>query len=393
MKKGVGRTFVLGAILVVAAGARGQTAQEGRPPPPFPTTSNPSPPPLPSSQPVRDPRLEVTPPDFQFGEVWMGSPAKREFTVKNVSGAALKLVADSSCGCTVPTQPKSPLEAGASCTFSVTYDTKRVGEAHKTVTLRLADTRDALWTIPVEGTVKPIYAATPQPPVIFDGLEADSVATKTIKLENNYGQPLTLKLLPPETATVFDIRLNEIKPEMEYELVVTTRPPLKKGFNRATATLEVGLPGTEKLLFHVSANVQPRVLTTPMRLTVPPQSATPVQQTVRVQYRLDKPVKVLDVRTEQGPIQWELLPATTIPEGAKVASHQVRVTLPTADQLPPDGTQLVISTDDPSPEFQHMNIPIVRAPSPTTAPVRTTAGPAGPPTTAPAPAQPAPPSP
>jgi hypothetical protein len=386
MKISVGVRFaLLGVVLAVPAGAWAQTTQEVRPRLPFPLSNNPSLPP--PTQPVHDPRLEVTPADFQFGEVWMGSPAKREFTIKNVSDAALSLTADSSCGCTVPTQPKSPLAAGESSTFTVTYDTKRIGRAHKTVTLRLADTREALWTIAVQGNVKPIYAATPPAPIIFEGLEADSVATKTIKLENKYDRPLTLKLLPAAVANAFDVRLNEIKPEMEYELVVTSKPPLQKGFNRATATLEIGLPGVEKMQFQISANVQPRVLTTPMRLLVPPDSTAPAQQTVRVQYRTDKPVKVLEVRTDHGPIQWELLPSPEVKPEAKLASHQLRVTLPDAGHLPADGAQLIITTDDPAPEFQRLTIPIVLGGAPS--PARTLAEPSPMPTaSAPAPAQP-----
>jgi hypothetical protein len=359
MKMGVGTRFALIIAIVSTAatvGAQtGQNSQPPPPPPPFPIKA-PLPPP---TQPVRDPRLEVTPTDFEFGEVWMGSKAKREFTVKNVSSAALKLAADSSCGCTVPTQPKSPLEPGESSKFTVTYDTKRIGTAHKTVTLRMADTREALWTIAVDGTVKPIYAATPQPPIIFEGLESDSQATKTVKLENQYGRPLTLKMLPAQVASPFDIRLNEVKPEMEYELVVTTRPPLHMGFNRAAAELEIGLPGVEHLLFPVSANVQPRVLTTPMRLIVPPDSTAPVEQMVRVQYRTDKPVKVLDVKTDHGPVQWELLPPIDLQPNAKLASHQLRVMLPDAKHLAEGGEQLVITTDDPSPEYQRLTIPIL----------------------------------
>jgi hypothetical protein len=394
MKIGVGARFMLiGAVFGVATVAWGQIAQEGRPLLPFPTTSNPTLPPHPS-QSVRDPRLEVTPTEFQFGDVWMGTLAKREFTVRNASSAPLKLTADSSCGCTVPTQPKSPLGPGESSTFTVTYDTKRLGVAHKTVTIRLADTREALWTIPVEGSVKPIYAATPAPPIIFQGLEADSVATKTIKLENKYDQPLTLKLLPAEAASAFDVRLNEIKPAMEYELVVTTRPPLRKGFNRAMASLEIGLPGVQKLDYQISANVQPRVLTTPMRLIVPPDSTSPVQQNVRVQYRTDKPVKVLDVRTDQGSVPWELLPPVAVPRAARVASHQLRVTLPDASHLPQNGAQLIITTDDPSPEYQKLTIPIVRGAPPTTQPARIITGSSMmPAASAPAPVQPGRPTP
>jgi hypothetical protein len=363
----------IGAWFVAANAAWGQDAQQ--PVRPGPTAQAPAAEMKPAAprttQPARDPRLEVTPAEFHFGEIWAGSVCKREFTLKNVGTEPLKLLADSTCGCTVPTQPKSPLEPGESCTFAVTYDTKRVGAANKKVTLRLADTRAALWEIPVEGNVKPVYAATPPSPITFEGLEANDVATKTIKLENKYNEPVSLKLVQPKSESPFDIQLKEIKPGMEYELAVTTKPPLHKGFNRGQVLLETGLEGIDKLEFHVSANIQPRVITTPMRLTVPPDLATPTEATVRVQYRTDKPVKVLDVRTNEGAVEWELLPAPALSPTAKLAAHQVRVVLPLANQLPPAGAELIITTDDPSPEFQTLKIPIGLGPPTAAAPART----------------------
>ncbi len=364
------------SVLLGAATTWGQEREQGPRPTAAATQAAPA-----ASQPARDARLEVTPSEFKFGDVWQGTPCQREFTVKNMGTEPLKLTAESSCGCTVPTQPKSPLEPGESGTFTVTYDTKRIGAAHKTVTLKLAGTKDALWQIPVDGNVKAVYVATPPAPIIFDGLEADTVATKTIKLENQYERPVPLKLARPDGGSSFDIQLKEIRPAAEYELVVTTKPPLQKGFNRGLATLETDVPGVESLQFHVSANIQPRIVVTPMRLYIPPGAGAPVKQTVRVQYRTDKPVKVLDVRTDQGPVQWELLPAPPLAPTAKLANHQLRVTLPDAEQLVSSGARLLITTDDPAPEFKELALPIVRGVSATTAPTPSTAAPApaGPP--------------
>jgi hypothetical protein len=397
MRIGVVTKVVLVQVLLGAtAVAWGQGA--GPAPQSAPTALNPAPntTPLtpPTTQPVHDARLEVTPAEYQLGDVWESTPCKREFTLKNVGPEALKLTAESSCGCTVPTQPKSPLEPGESSTFTVTYDSKRVGVVHKKVFLKLAETKQVLWEIPVEGNIKAVYTATPPAPITFDGLEADSVATKTVKLENKYGAPVPLKLIPPEGESTFDMQLKEIQPGMEYELSVTTKPPLRKGFNSGLVSLETGLPGIEKLQFHISANVQPRIIATPMRLMVPPDSTTPLQQVVRVQYRTDKPVKVLNVRSDQGPVQWELIPAPALPPTAKLASHQLRVTLPAASELPAGGARLIITTDDPAPEFKEMTIPIVRggplasAPAATTQPQAVPAGQIL--TTAPAPGQPMP---
>ena len=69
------------------------------------------------------PRIELSPAEFDFGELWQGMPAEREFTVKNAGDAPLTISSRSNCGCTVATPPKSPLEPGESCTFKIRYDT------------------------------------------------------------------------------------------------------------------------------------------------------------------------------------------------------------------------------------------------------------------------------
>jgi hypothetical protein len=375
----------VGLLLAIPGAGWAQTHQQSTAPL-LPTTTAPAPPP--SSQPARDPRLEITPTALAFGDIWQGTPCKREFAIKNVSTEPLKLKAESSCGCTVPTQPKSPLEPGESSTFTVTYDTKHAGAAHKKVMLNLEGTKQTLWEIPVDGNVKPIYVATPPDPILFDGLEKDSVATKTIKLENKYERPVPLKLAPSSRDSLFNIQLKEIQPGMEYELTATTTPPLNTGFNRALAELETGLPDLDKLQFHFSANIQPRIIVTPMQLLVPPDATTPTQQTVRVQYRADKPVKVLDVHTSAGPIEWELLPGAPLAPGARLRSHLVRVALPAAAQVPNSGLQLLLTTDDPSPEFHEMKIPIFRGTPPAGQPMPTALAPSPPPTTAPTPAPP-----
>ncbi len=314
----------------------------------------------PKSAPPADPRLELTPADFKFGEVWQGAECKREFTLKNVGNEPLRLRAESTCGCTVPTQPKSPLEPGESTTISVAYDTKRTGAAHKKVILKQVDTQQVLREIEVVGEVKAVYAMSAER-VLFEGLEPNSPpATRSIRLENKYGQPVGLKLGDEKMEGPFSVELKEVEAGQVYELVATTKPPLQKGSNRAIVTLEPTLPGLGSITVNLFANCQPRVITTPMQLRVPVGQTGPQVQTVRVQYQTAKPVKVVDVKTTNGPIEWELMPAQAVPAEAKTAVHQIKVTLPDAQQLPPDGSRLLITTDDPD-EYKELSIPIVRS--------------------------------
>ena len=132
------------------------------------------------------PRLELSPTALNFGEVWQGERAAGEFTVRNVGTAPLTLTLKSSCGCTVASKPRSPLEPGESDTFRITYDTfKRKGKANQTVTLTTNDPDQPNVRIAVTGEVKPLYSTSPAEGLVFDRLTSDSQVTQTLRIESN----------------------------------------------------------------------------------------------------------------------------------------------------------------------------------------------------------------
>jgi hypothetical protein len=306
------------------------------------------------------PKLEFSPTDFDFGEVWQGVPATREFTVKNSGTAPLTLSVEASCGCTAVVKPKSPLEPGESDKFSISYDSKRAGAAHKKVTLKTNDLSQPAAEIAVHGTVKPVFATTPADQLTFSGLETDSVATLTMKLECKYDHPLHLKLKAGEDYGRFEIALKEIKPGLEYELSASTKPPLQNGYNRAMVTLETGLELVPTLTIPVTANIQPPVLVIPFVLVIHPEQTEPKQHLIRVQYQKAQPLKITEVKSNLEPIRYEL-PQAPRPTQADTAYYELRVTLPPFADIPEEGAKLEIITDSQNPEYQRIEIPVVRA--------------------------------
>ena len=71
-----------------------------------------------------------------YGEIEQGSDPLRKFNFE-VDGTEPLVIknAKGSCGCTVPDYPKEPLFPGESAAIDVRYDTNRVGQFTKTVTL------------------------------------------------------------------------------------------------------------------------------------------------------------------------------------------------------------------------------------------------------------------
>jgi len=343
------------AVMVLAMGVSGAQAQ------------------APARQPAA-PRLEVTPAEMRFGELWQGDPAKVEFEVKNTGAAPLTLDVKSSCGCTTPTRPKSPLGPGESDKLTITYDTAhRPGTAHQTVTLLTNDPARPELVIPVVGTVKPIYevfiAGTNQATktLSFGKLFADSADERGLTIVNRYPEKGAFKLKTGEDGGAYGYELKEVEPGMRYELVVKTKPPLHVGEARGRVVIETGnahLPEFEIVIFGA---VQPPILVDPARLFAPKNALTEVRQVVRVLSLGRHPVKVTGAKASDESIQVSVGAAptpTTNPTDQAV--QEVVITLPPGEKLP-TGVPLTVelTTDSTDAAYRTLTIPIrVIAPTP-----------------------------
>ena len=90
-----------------------------------------------------------------FGTIEHGANGTYEFKFKNTGTDPLIITdAKGSCGCTVPTYPKDiPIKPGETQMIKVTYDTKRVGNFMKTVTIH-SNAKTPVKVITIKGTVQ-----------------------------------------------------------------------------------------------------------------------------------------------------------------------------------------------------------------------------------------------
>lgn len=71
-----------------------------------------------------------------YGTIKKGANGQCEFTFKNTGKEPLVLTnAKASCGCTVPSWPKEPIKKGQSATIKVKYNTNRIGNFSKSITV------------------------------------------------------------------------------------------------------------------------------------------------------------------------------------------------------------------------------------------------------------------
>lgn len=104
--------------------------------------------------------------DHDFGTFEQDGNGTFMFVFTNTGKEPLVIKeAHGSCGCTIPKWPHDPVAPGQEDTIKVTYDTHRVGEFHKTVTITSnAKVSPVVLSIKGKITAKPPTPAFPTDP-------------------------------------------------------------------------------------------------------------------------------------------------------------------------------------------------------------------------------------
>ncbi|HTA82903.1 MAG TPA: DUF1573 domain-containing protein [Bacteroidia bacterium] len=91
---------------------------------------------------------------IDYGTVAYASDGTRYFTFINTGKEPLIISeAHGSCGCTIPTAPKEPIQPGQKAQIKVHYDTQRGGQSFfKTVTIT-SNASEGIKTVYIKGTV------------------------------------------------------------------------------------------------------------------------------------------------------------------------------------------------------------------------------------------------
>lgn len=312
----------------------------------------------PTTQPVAGtPAMEVSELEFDFGEVWQGEPASKDILIKSVGTAPLTISVKTSCGCTAPTKPKSPMLPGESDVMTITYDTlKRQGTARQTITLLTNDPAQPRVTIQVRGNVKPLYEVKPNGGIGFYRLHREAQETKTIVFTNKYEGPLHFRLKKDQDYGIFAVELKETKPGQEFELTATTKPPLKQGYNAIEVVVETGLENSPMFRVPIQAYVRPDVECSPSTLPLSRQATFPMPKRVKVTSREDRPVKVLEARPSHPSIKCEILELSR-PRGGWV-NQTVKITLPPGADLPPGDAWVALRTDARDEQYRELTVRI-----------------------------------
>lgn len=98
--------------------------------------------------------------EHDFGAILQGGNGLTEFEFTN-SGAEPLVIsgADVSCGCTTPSYPKHAMAPGEKGAIQVKYDTNRIGEFNKSVTIK-SNAEGGPVVLKIRGKVEPVATDT-----------------------------------------------------------------------------------------------------------------------------------------------------------------------------------------------------------------------------------------
>jgi hypothetical protein len=107
-----------------------------------------------SAQHTNGPVMTFPQTTIDYGNIEKGADPIRKFAFTNTGNEPLIIKsAKGSCGCTVPTYPQEPIMPGETATIDVRYDTQRVGNFNKQVTLTTNE-ENSTHTLTIKGEVK-----------------------------------------------------------------------------------------------------------------------------------------------------------------------------------------------------------------------------------------------
>lgn len=108
------------------------------------------------------PKMKFESEVIDYGTIEQNANGVREFKLKNVGKEPLIITnAVGSCGCTTPEWPKEPIKPGESAVIKVKYDTNRIGNFEKTVTIT-SNADEPSKVIRIKGSVKAAAPVSPE---------------------------------------------------------------------------------------------------------------------------------------------------------------------------------------------------------------------------------------
>ena len=224
----------------------------------------------PTHAPAGIPRLEIAAPTHDFGSVPQGQRVRHDFTLTNTGTAPLAIIdVKPACGCTTADTWTRSIPPGGTGTIPLQLETAQfVGPISKTIAVFTNDPAHPKQELALKVDVwTPVQISNPV--LIFPALtDPSQVVSRSVTIRHKVAGPLKLSDLRSDLPTFAPV-LKETVAGQEYELTVTTVPPLPNGTQTARITMKSSNPQMPELSVQAVYTLLPPVQVAPTEIMLP----------------------------------------------------------------------------------------------------------------------------
>jgi Protein of unknown function (DUF1573) len=220
------------------------------------------------ANPVVGPKIQFESPTHDFGRAMDGEEVKYSYVFTNTGDATLQVSDVHACHCLTFGSFSKQVEPGKTGTIPLSFNTAGLnGPVNRTITVVCNEKNRQSVQLLWKGTVWKALEVSPQTTIL--NLTSDNEqGSGVVRVVNNLDDPITVSD-PQSNNSQFAAELKEIKPGKEFQVTISSVPPLTAGNLHGEITLKTSSPRVPTIKITVYANVRPPVEADPQIVQIP----------------------------------------------------------------------------------------------------------------------------
>jgi Protein of unknown function (DUF1573) len=242
------------------------------------------------------PKIQFESQTHDFGRAMEGEEVKYTYVFTNTGDATLQVSDVHACHCLTFGSFTKQVEPGMTGTIPLSFNTSGLnGPVNRTITVVCNDKSNQNGHLLWKGTVWKAVEVNPQTTIL--NLTSDSEqGSGVVHIVNNLDEPITVSE-PQSNNPQFAAALKEIKPGKEFQVTISSVPPLTAGSLHGEITLKTSSTRFPLIKLTAYANVRAPIEADPQIIQIPVGPLTEeFKKTVNLVNKGVKPIKLSEAK-------------------------------------------------------------------------------------------------